>query len=188
MQLFRLWVRQSVESEALEPNAMSLATVGKNGLPDVRMVLLKSIEADSITFYTNYKSNKAQDLEDNPYASCCFWWPELERQVRLRGNVEKVSQKTSSEYFSNRPRTSQIGAWASDQSSVVQSREELERRFNEFERKFMGEDVPLPEHWGGYLIKIQAIEFWQGRKSRLHDRIEYVKSSQSHWVRKRLAP
>lgn len=188
MQLFHLWVRQAVESEALEPNAMSLATVGKKGKPDVRMVLLKSIEADSITFYTNYSSNKAKDLENNPFASCCFWWPELERQVRLRGSVEKVPYEESADYFSSRPRASQIGAWASDQSSVVQDREELERRFREYEGKFNGRDVPLPGQWGGYLIRIESIEFWQGRKNRLHDRIEYTKTSSLGWERKRLAP
>lgn len=188
MQLFRLWVRQSVESEVLEPNAMSLATVGKAGTPDVRMVLMKAIKGDSITFFTNYNSNKAKDLENNHYASCCFWWPELERQVRLQGVTEKVSHKDSKEYFSSRPRASQIGAWASDQSSSVKDRQELENRFREFENKFIGKEVPLPGHWGGFLIKINVIEFWQGRKSRLHDRIEYTRTSRASWERKRLAP
>lgn len=188
MQLFRLWVRQSVESEVLEPNAMSLATVGKTGNPDVRMVLMKAIKGDSITFFTNYNSNKAKDLENNHYASCCFWWPELERQVRLQGVTEKVSHKDSMEYFSRRPRASQIGAWASDQSSSVKGRQELENRFREFESKFSGREVPLPGNWGGFLIKINVIEFWQGRKSRLHDRIEYTRTSRSSWERKRLSP
>lgn len=188
MQLFRLWVRQSVESEVLEPNAMSLATVGKTGTPDVRMVLMKAIKGESITFFTNYNSNKAKDLENNHYASCCFWWPELERQVRLQGVTEKVSHKDSKKYFSSRPRASQIGAWASDQSSSVKDRQELEYRFREFETKFSGKEVPLPGHWGGFLIKINVIEFWQGRKSRLHDRIEYTRTSRTSWERKRLAP
>ncbi len=183
----RLWIRQAVESEVLEPNAMTLSTVKEGGSPDSRMVLLKGIEGNSVSFFTNYQSEKATDLEICPKASCCFWWPELERQLRLRGDVERVSRKESAEYFATRPRESQIGAWASDQSKLLQSRNELIQKFSEFEEKFSGSEVPVPDHWGGYRIKLIEVEFWQGRPGRLHDRIRYHKKD-NQWNRFRLFP
>jgi pyridoxamine 5'-phosphate oxidase len=187
MSLFKQWFREALESEVTEPNAMALATVTANGTPDSRMVLMKGIEEDSITFFTNYESRKAADLEKIPHASCTFWWAELERQVRLSGSAEKVSVDVSAEYFDSRPRQSQIGAWASSQSRPVSSRKELEELFTRYEKKFDGEKVPKPDHWGGYKIFIREIEFWQGRPGRLHDRIRYT-LDQGNWFRQRLAP
>ncbi len=187
LELLQQWVGQAINSQALEPNAMSLATVKKDGHPDVRMVLLKDIGQDSISFYTNYDSGKAEDLENHPVAGCCFWWPELERQVRLKGEVEKTPAEMSKEYFASRPRESQIGAWASDQSSEVESREQLESQFRKYQTKFEGKEIPMPEHWGGYNVILSEIEFWQGRPGRLHDRIRY-RMSGNRWERKRLAP
>jgi pyridoxamine 5'-phosphate oxidase len=187
VELIRLWIHQAIESEVLEPNAMTLSTVKQDGTPDSRMVLLKGIEGDSLSFYTNYRSEKAADLEVNPIASCCFWWPELERQLRLKGDVEKVSREESAEYFAIRPRDSQIGAWASDQSKSLNNREELIQKFREFEEKFHDAEVPLPDNWGGYLIRLNEVEFWQGRPGRLHDRIRYRKLN-GHWEKFRLFP
>lgn len=187
VELLRSWIRQAITSEALEPNAMTLATVKKDGSPDARMVLLKGIDVDSISFFTNYHSEKASDLKKNPGAACCFWWPELERQVRLRGGVEMVSRKESAEYFASRPRESQIGAWASDQSRELKNREELEQRFSELEAKFKDKEIPVPGHWGGYKINLEEVEFWQGRPGRLHDRIRYQKQN-DNWKTIRLSP
>lgn len=187
VELLRFWMRQAITTEVLEPNAMTLATVKKDGTPDARMVLLKEIDDDSISFFTNYQSEKAGDLKKNPGAACCFWWPELERQVRLRGGVEMVSRRVSAEYFATRPRDSQIGAWASDQSRELKNREELERRFAEFGEKFRDKEIPVPDHWGGYKINLEEVEFWQGRPGRLHDRVRYQKQK-DRWKRKRLSP
>jgi pyridoxamine 5'-phosphate oxidase len=183
----RLWIRQAVDSKVLEPNAMTLSTVKGDGSPDSRMVLLKGVEGNSVSFFTNYRSEKAADLEACPKASCCFWWPELERQLRLRGDVTKVSRKESAEYFAIRPRESQIGAWASDQSKPLQSRNKLIQKFREFEDKFRGSEVPVPEDWGGYKILLKEVEFWQGRPGRLHDRIRYQKK-ETKWDKFRLSP
>lgn len=187
MSLFKQWFEEALRSDVTEPNAMALGTVSPAGTPNVRMVLLKAIENGSITFYTNYNSRKGQDLSVNPYASCTFWWAELERQIRLTGHVKKVSEAVSENYFHSRPRESQIGAWASDQSKPVAGREELEKNFSDLISSYEGEEIPKPEHWGGYQIYIQEIEFWQGRPGRLHDRINYQLSS-GKWNRQRLAP
>lgn len=187
LQLLREWVEQAVVTGVAEPNAMALATVRKEGIPDVRIVLMKGIEEESVLFYTNYTSQKAADLQAHPHAGCSIWWPELERQIRIRGSVEKVSREQSADYFARRPRESQIGAWASSQSQVVEGREELQRRFRELERRFEGKPVPLPDHWGGFRILVSEIEFWQGRPGRMHDRIRYRKSSEG-WTRERLMP
>lgn len=187
VELLKLWIRQAITSEVLEPNAMTLATVKNDGSPDARMVLLKGINGDSISFFTNYLSEKARDLKSNPAVACCFWWPELERQVRLKGRVERAGRQESAEYFASRPRESQIGAWASDQSNELKNREDLEKRYSEFEEKFRNRKIPVPDHWGGYKVNLEEIEFWQGRPGRLHDRIHYQKQ-QDNWNRKRLSP
>lgn len=187
VKLLRIWIKQAITSKVAEPNAMSLATVTEEGNPNVRTVLLKEIEKDAITFYTNYKSSKAKELEHHPVASCCFWWPELERQLRLSGSVEKISRKESAAYFASRPRESQIGAWASDQSRIIESRDELERQVKRFQDQFEGQEVSLPDSWGGYRIFLSGIEFWQGRPGRLHDRIQYSVQA-GLWIPRRLSP
>ena len=187
MALFKQWFREALESEVVEPNAMALATVSGEGKPSARMVLMKGIEEDSITFYTNYQSRKASELEKTPHAACTFWWAELERQVRISGAVKKVPESASTEYFDTRPRQSQIGAWASSQSRPVSARKELEELFSSFERKFDGKKVPKPDHWGGYRITFDEMEFWQGRPGRMHDRIRYSLEKDG-WNRQRLAP
>lgn len=186
--LLSRWFREAIETEVIEPNAMSLATIREDGTPDVRLVLLKEVEEHSVTFYTNYRSGKGNDLERHPYTACTFWWPELERQIRLRGPVTRVTREESARYFSTRPRESQLGAWASDQSTPVVDREELERRYREVEERFDGKEVPVPDHWGGYRIRLEEVEFWQGRPGRLHDRIRYERTGDSRWGRSRLAP
>jgi len=184
---FKTWLDEAVKSEVMEPNAMSLATADKDGTPNVRMVLLKGIEGETIHFYTNYESEKGKELADNPQASVAFWWPELERQVRISGSVEKISEKESTDYFHSRPRESQIGAWSSNQSREVMNRVDLQNRYEKIKKKFEGADIPKPEFWGGYQINIKKIEFWQGRPGRLHDRIKYVKNSEE-WTKSRLQP
>lgn len=185
--LFKNWFQEAVHSEVIEPNAMALATVNPENLPNVRTVLLKGIEDHSITFFTNYKSRKAKELAVNPFASCVFWWAELERQVRLTGRVNKLSEKESADYFQIRPRESQIGAWSSHQSQPIAGRRVLQERFAKIENKYEGQKIPKPDYWGGYEIVINEIEFWQGRPGRLHDRIHYRKHEEK-WQRDRLAP
>ncbi|WP_340104769.1 pyridoxamine 5'-phosphate oxidase [Rhodohalobacter sp. 8-1] len=185
--LFRRWVEEAVKSEIAEPNAMSLATVSEDGLPNSRIVLLKGIENRSIRFFTNYKSSKGRDLEKNPVAAVCFWWPELERQVRIRGSVNKLSREESDAYFQSRPRESKLGAWASEQSSAVENREKLRKTYESISKRFKNTTIPTPEFWGGYEVTISEIEFWQGRPSRLHDRILFI-FEQNKWNHKRLQP
>lgn len=184
---FATWFEQALQSEVVEPNAMSLATAGSDGNPSVRIVLLKGFDKDGFRFFSNYQSRKGKELDVNPNASLCFFWPELERQVRLEGAVEKISREESEEYFHKRPRLSQIGAWASNQSEEVISREELEERFQKLKKKYEDNAIPVPEYWGGYLLKPSSIEFWQGRRGRLHDRLIYVNEA-NEWTIKRLAP
>lgn len=185
--LFRQWLDEALKSNVPEPNAMNLSTVSPEGEPDGRMVLLKGIEDGAIHFFTNYTSQKGQDLKTHPIAACTFWWAELERQVRMFGLVEPLSEDESRKYFQSRPRESQIGAWASNQSQPVKHRHALEMRFKEVEKRFKGKDIPKPDYWGGYKIQVQNIEFWQGRPGRMHDRIQYQKSDNG-WSFKRLAP
>ncbi|MTI20662.1 pyridoxamine 5'-phosphate oxidase [Fulvivirga sp. RKSG066] len=188
IQQFESWFKEAVASEVIEPNAMNLSTVSPQGMPSARIVLLKGIEKDGFVFYTNYQSNKGKELEDNPLAALTFFWPELERQVRIQGQVEKVSKEVSESYFQSRPKSSQIGAWASPQSSVIGSREILEEREKQLSEKFKDQEkLPKPEQWGGYILKPVNIEFWQGRASRLHDRILYTQNEKG-WVKNRLAP
>lgn len=185
---FRLWFDAAAADPAvLEPSAMQLATVGADGRPSVRTVLLKGLDGHGIVFYTNYESAKAVDLAANPAAAAVFVWLAHERQVRFEGDVAVMSADETAAYFDSRPRGSQIGAWASPQSRVIASRGELEARVLEIETRFEGEDVPVPPHWGGYRLTPLVVEFWQGRADRLHDRLRY-RRSEDKWVLERLAP
>jgi pyridoxamine 5'-phosphate oxidase len=184
---FARWFDQAMQADVLEPNAMSLATVGAGGQPSVRIVLLKGIDARGFVFYTDYRSRKAGELDADGKAGLCFWWGELERQVRVTGTVERASREESAAYFTNRPRGSQIGAWSSTQSSVLGARGELDAQVAATEKRFGDGAVPLPDHWGGYRVRPDEIEFWQGRPSRLHDRIQYVRSGDA-WKIVRLSP
>lgn len=184
---FMEWFEQALSADLTDPTAMTLATATKEGVPSSRIVLLKGVDKDGFRFYTNYNSRKARELDKNPYASLCFYWPSLERQVRIEGQTKKLSRTDSKAYFQQRPRLSKIGAWASNQSSEINSREELEAAFQEMKKRFEAEDVPAPDFWGGYILQPTLIEFWQGRKSRMHDRICYKKEGQN-WNIIRLAP
>jgi pyridoxamine 5'-phosphate oxidase len=187
VQQFEIWFTEAVKNVKEDPNAMTLSTVGKNNRPSARIVLLKEYGADGFIFYTNYGSRKGKELEQNPGACLSFYWPELIRQVRIEGAVEKVSEEKSAGYFALRPRASQLGAWASAQSSEISSREELETYYKQMDEKFR-DNVPLPPNWGGYLLKPEYFEFWQGRLNRLHDRICYAPDKSGRWEIKRLAP
>ncbi len=184
---FTKWFDEAVKAEALEPNAMCLATATPDAYPSARIVLLKGVDARGFVFFTDYRSRKGRELADNPAASLCFFWGELERQVRVAGAVQRVSRAESAAYFHSRPVTSQIGAWTSHQSSVLGSRAALEAVLADNAARFDGMEVPLPEHWGGYRVVPEEIEFWQGRRSRLHDRISFRKTAAA-WVRTRLSP
>ncbi len=185
---FQKWFKEAQEAQVMEPNAMTLSTISPEGRPDARIVLIKDVTEEGFTFFTNYQSRKGKELEQNPYAALTFYWPELERQIRIEGEVEKVAEPTSDQYFNSRPRGSQIGAWASPQSQVIANRGLLEIRKRDIEERFAGKEVTRPEHWGGYLVKPNRIEFWQGRASRLHDRIVYEQTAKGSWTRTRLAP
>jgi pyridoxamine 5'-phosphate oxidase len=184
---FQVWWHEAVQSEISEVNAMSLATASKEGLPSVRIVLIKGFSEEGFTFYTNYNSKKGQQLAENPNACLLFFWKELERQVKIEGVVEKLPIAESDAYFQSRPRESKLGAWASSQSSVIPGREVLEERLSEYADKFPAE-VPRPQGWGGYVLKPAIVEFWQGRPSRLHDRIQYSRNDEGSWMIQRLAP
>ncbi len=185
---FEKWFLEAVESKVPEANAMNLATVNSQGKPTSRIVLLKGIEDRKFTFYTNYQSQKGRELEENPACALTFFWPELERQVRIEGNALRVDEKKSVAYFQSRPRGSQVGAWSSPQSTVIESRQILDERAKKIEEKFEGLSVlPKPHQWGGFEIDPTMIEFWQGRPSRLHDRIQFVKIDGA-WKIQRLAP
>jgi pyridoxamine 5'-phosphate oxidase len=184
---FACWFEQAVKSELPEPNAMTLATAGADHRPSARIVLIKGVDARGFTFFTNYDSRKGHDLAVNPHASLLFHWIELERQVRIEGQVEKTSVAESDAYFHSRPFNSRIGAWASEQSRVVESRAVIEAREADFKAR-LGDTPPRPPHWGGYRLMPERIEFWQGRPSRLHDRIRYVRAPNGSWRIERLAP
>ena len=186
LELFKLWFDQASKAQCPEPHAMSLATVNSDGAPSLRTVLLKGLENDQFVFYTNYLSQKANEMKNNPQVALLFFWHELERQVRVDGIVQKVPAEMSDKYYYSRPLASRIGAWASSQSERVPDREYLENQEKFYLAKF-GENPPRPEHWGGYMVVPHRIEFWQGRPSRLHDRISYTKQD-NQWVISRLAP
>lgn len=183
---FKLWFDDALASDVIDANAMTVATVGQDGKPSTRVVLLKDYDHDGFVFYTNYGSKKGTDLTGNPNTVFHFFWPQLDRQIGIYGSVEKTSREESAEYFNSRPVDSRIGAWASAQSSVIASREELEGRFAEYKEKF-GDEVPLPEFWGGFRLTPIKFEFWQGRQNRLHDRIVYTLDGGA-WTISRLSP
>ena len=193
---FEKWFSEALKSEILEPNAMTLATVSKDGKPSARVVLLKGVEyphadleAEGFVFYSNYKSKKGEDMAANPHAALCFNWLDLQRQIRIEGVVSKVSEAVSTAYFDSRPKSSRIGAWSSPQSQIVPNRAFLEKKYLELTESYAHtEGVPRPAHWGGYIVKPTMIEFWQGRSSRLHDRMVYTKSEGGAWNIERLAP
>lgn len=187
-QQFDKWFREALEAEVLEVNAMTLATATPDGKPSARVVLLKGLDEGGFTFFTNYHSDKGQMLAANPYAALTFFWPELERQVRIEGEIEKVSHEESDEYFASRPKGSQIGAWVSEQSHIIKSREELDKRLEELTIQYENEPVVRPPHWGGYRLLPSSVEFWQGRPSRLHDRLKYTKGNEGFWKLDRLSP
>jgi len=187
-QQFGKWFHEALNAELPEPNAMTVATATPDGRPSARIVLLKGYDEAGFVFFTNYNSHKAQELAKNPQAALVFNWLELHRQIRIEGKVEKVSAEESTEYFQSRPKGSQIGAWASPQSSVISDRSILEKNVEQLQEKYEDAEVlPRPEHWGGFRVRPEVIEFWQGRSSRLHDRIQYTLQNGA-WKIERLAP
>ena len=188
VQQFSKWWDEAVTSAIDEVNAMTLATASADGVPSARIVLLKDFNETGFTFFTNYNSFKGQQLTENPKACLVFFWKELERQVRITGLIEKLSAGASDIYFHSRPAGSQIGAIVSPQSQVIKDREWLDKHYNELEKELEGKDLQRPAHWGGYLVKPVIVEFWQGRPSRLHDRLQYVLDDRGNWKIERLAP
>jgi pyridoxamine 5'-phosphate oxidase len=185
---FNRWWDDAIKSELEEVNAMTLATATLTGMPSARIVLLKSVTESGFIFFTNYNSHKGKELEENPQACLVFFWKELERQIRITGMVEKVNTKESDDYFYSRPIGSQIGAWASPQSTVIASRDMIEENIGKYEQQFEGNRITRPPHWGGYMVIPSAMEFWQGRPKRLHDRLQYSKMQDESWKIERLAP
>ncbi len=185
---FNKWFEEVLHSEVTESNAMTLATVGKTGLPSARVVLLKGVEEQGFYFYTNYSSQKAKELADNPQAALVFFWKELQRQVRIQGTVTKATEEQSDRYFLSRPRGSQLGAWSSPQSQPIASRDFLEKKVRETTIRFEKEPLYRPAFWGGYCLYPLTVEFWQGRPNRLHDRIVYTRAANGNWEIQRLAP
>ena len=184
---FQQWFEEAQSAQVPEPNAMNLANVSQEGRPTSRIVLLKGVE-EGFIFYSNHKSHKGKAIAQNRYVALTFFWPELERQIRIEGQAEKISEAQSTAYFHSRPRDSQIGAWTSPQSEVIDDRSALTQRQETYTRAFEGKEVPKPDHWGGYQVLPDRIEFWQGRPSRLHDRILYTLQKDNSWKIERLAP
>lgn len=185
---FTKWFKEAIDAELVEPNAMTLSTADKNGKPTGRIILLKGMENESFVFFTNYNSRKGREISENPKVGLTFWWDGLQRQVRIDGTIKKIAPEASTAYFQSRPRGSQIGAWASPQSEAIISREILSSRVDAVTEQFKGKAIlPRPQHWGGYAVFPDEIEFWQGRADRLHDRILYLKEN-NNWTKKRLAP
>jgi len=184
---YAIWFEEAIDAQLLDPYAMSLTTVSANGQPSTRILYMRGIKSDGFVFYTNYNSDKGSDLAANNKVALNFFWGELERQIRVEGEVEKVSEADSDTYFAQRPRESQIGAWASLQSEEITDRKQLEEQVTFYTEKFKGMEVSRPAHWGGYVVKPTKVEFWQGRPSRLHDRIVYSKNG-NEWKQSRLSP
>jgi pyridoxamine 5'-phosphate oxidase len=186
---FERWMKDAQAAHLKEPNAMTLSTATADGRPSSRVLLLKEVSDFGFVFYTSYRSRKAKELERNPFAALTFYWPELERQVRVEGRASRVPREQSERYFRTRPRGSQLGAWASHQSEIISTREQLEAALKEAEARYReGEDVPTPEFWGGYRVLPGSIEFWQGRPNRLHDRLRYRRKDECEWKVERLSP
>jgi pyridoxamine 5'-phosphate oxidase len=185
---FAKWFEQALAAHLPEPNAMTLATATPDGQPSARMVLLKAFDASGFTFFTNYDSRKGRELTTNPRAALLFFWPQLQRQVRIEGTVERTSEAESDAYFRSRPLGSRLGAWASQQSEVIAGRHVLEERMRELAQRFADGEVPRPPHWGGYRVYPLTIEFWQGRPDRLHDRLRYQRVQPTGWRLERLSP
>ena len=187
VEMFRIWFEQVEGIHPFESTAMTLSTTNKDGKPSSRVVLLKGYDENGFVFYTNYESRKGREIEENPYGSLNFYWPSQERQVRINGKLRKVSRSKTEKYFHSRPLRSQIAALTSNQSGVIENRGALKKKFDELEKEFEGKDVPLPENWGGYRLEHRSVEFWQGRRDRMHDRFVYIKNG-TIWQIERLAP
>ena len=185
---FKAWFNDAINANVMEANAMNIATVNSSGQPSNRIVLLKGVDENGFVFFTNYKSRKAKEIMIDPSAALAFFWPELARQVRIEGVLKKVSEKESDEYFKSRPRESQLGALASAQSEVIESRELLEVKLAALKQQYLNEEIPRPEYWGGYILTPHRIEFWQGRPNRLHDRFQYNLQKDASWRIDRLSP
>ena len=185
---FEKWFQEAEAAKITEPNAMTLATAGRDGRPSVRTVLLKGVDGRGFVFYSNYESRKGRELDANAHASLLFPWLALERQVIIEGTVTKVAREESEAYFHARPQASQLGAWASQQSAIISGRKALEDAMKEMEKKYAGQEVPLPANWGGWRLSPETVEFWQGRRSRLHDRLRYRRGKDGGWSVERLAP
>jgi pyridoxamine 5'-phosphate oxidase len=185
---FNAWLNEASERQILEPNAMIVSSVDADGQPWSRTILLKICDDRGFTFFTNYEGAKGRHFDANPRAALTFWWGPLERQVNVTGSVTKVSREESAAYFHSRPENSQLGAWASQQSAVIADREQLEKQFAEASARYEGREIPLPPNWGGYCLVPRSIEFWQGRRSRLHDRLRYTRQPDGEWKVERLSP
>jgi pyridoxamine 5'-phosphate oxidase len=185
---FQKWFQQALAANLAEPNAMVLATADREGRPSARVMLLKAVDERGFTFFTNYESHKGRELAENPHAALTFFWPDLERQVRITGTVEKVSREESAAYFAQRPKGSRLAAWVSCQSQSIADQTVLEKKLEELTVKYPGEEVPVPPYWGGYLLAPATVEFWQGRPNRLHDRFQYRRQPDNRWAIERLSP
>lgn len=185
---FEKWWQEAIDSKIEEPNAMTLATCDGKGKPSARIVLLKGIHKNDFVFFTNYESHKSKEIRNNPFVALVFFWKELERQIRIEGKVKKISKKESDDYFSQRPRESQLGAWSSPQSSVIKNAGFLQENFKKYNDQFGSKKIPRPNFWGGFVVEPCLIEFWQGRPGRLHDRIQYSLNKNNNWEFQRLAP
>jgi pyridoxamine 5'-phosphate oxidase len=186
---FTIWFNEALDSQILEPNAFTLSTIDVNGYPTARVLLLKELTEKGFVFYTNYNSDKGKEIEKKPFASMTFLWLELQRQIRIKGAVTKIEREISKEYFQSRPFESQLGAWVSPQSTIIPSRAYLDEEFQKYQHKYnIGDSIPLPDHWGGYVLQPKEMEFWQGRSGRLHDRIRYKLDDRHEWIIERLAP